>query len=591
METTVKKTCSECGKDVSQIKRVKDARGHYYCHECWAKVTRPSVSTTTEAIVAQDRGARSVPSSHHKTATNAFPPVATLPAEVGPRAVTTTQRRQFLNPTSLLFVAAIAGTVVAIGIYFAFSGRQNSADPHAALLDDEQTFKLAEDLECGRNVPPDATQAFVNYKKGADHGYAKAEFGLANSLFLGRGTIRDKAEACRWFRKAAEAGYGPAMHALGELLADGDGVAKNQAESESWFAKAGPAAQQGATLGDPHAMAVLGIMASNGDGTVKKDNVEAVRWYQRAAELGDRKAMYFLANAYRDGVGIEKNEAKALEWYRKGAELNSPACMTGVGEAYQNGAGIQQSYPDAIRSYQTAIKANETHAMENLAGLYFSGKGVDKDLAKGVSLLKAAAALDDSKAMYALGVYYSNDDSPQKDMTLANSFYRDAAARGNEEAIKALATNDQKSTVGEDAARRLQLFKDHPAQSFKTFAAAYMTTATNSAKHSTAIGYVDSKYTISVRKTDDELTPVLGILDLTVVEKPNGEMKKIGTPFQLTFAPSDNGWELRVVEYKEIVSFDGPYGKETRSSNWMQSLKIECDDSFFTSALANTLNP
>lgn len=67
LTATTKKRCAVCGKDVSQVKRTKDASGKYYCRECYSAqsaaplpdITSPAATggTTTSATTA--RGSRS----------------------------------------------------------------------------------------------------------------------------------------------------------------------------------------------------------------------------------------------------------------------------------------------------------------------------------------------------------------------------------------------------------------------------------------------------------------------------------------------------------------------------------------------------
>ena len=53
-----------------------------------------------------------------------------------------------------------------------------------------------------------------------------------------------------------------------------------------------------------------------------KDEVEAVKWYRKAAEQNDVKAQYTLAGCYSKGEGIAKDPVEAVKWYRKAAEQN-----------------------------------------------------------------------------------------------------------------------------------------------------------------------------------------------------------------------------------------------------------------------------
>jgi TPR repeat protein len=58
---------------------------------------------------------------------------------------------------------------------------------------------------------------------------------------------------------------------------------------------------------------MLGNMQYAGRG-VKKDYVEAVRWYRLAAERGYTDAMGRLAMMYHDGKGVSKNYKHAYAW-------------------------------------------------------------------------------------------------------------------------------------------------------------------------------------------------------------------------------------------------------------------------------------
>ena len=60
-------------------------------------------------------------------------------------------------------------------------------------------------------------------------------------------------------------------------------------------------------------------MYSNGEG-VKQDDVEAVKWYLKAAEQGNANAQFNLGISYYKGEGVKRNPSKAKEWFRKACE-------------------------------------------------------------------------------------------------------------------------------------------------------------------------------------------------------------------------------------------------------------------------------
>ncbi len=69
-----------------------------------------------------------------------------------------------------------------------------------------------------------------------------------------------------------------------------------------------------ANLGDANAAFQIGYSYEKGQG-VKKNLVEAVKWYRMGAEKGDMQAALNLAGIYLKGVGVKKNEEKAIELY------------------------------------------------------------------------------------------------------------------------------------------------------------------------------------------------------------------------------------------------------------------------------------
>src|SRR5438046_2263473 len=52
----------------------------------------------------------------------------------------------------------------------------------------------------------------------------------------------------------------------------------------------------------------------------RKNLEKAFYWFQKAAENGNKFAMYNLNICYKNGEGTEKNLEKAFYWYQKAAE-------------------------------------------------------------------------------------------------------------------------------------------------------------------------------------------------------------------------------------------------------------------------------
>ena len=86
------------------------------------------------------------------------------------------------------------------------------------------------------------TDAFKYFKRAADAGNARGQYGLGLCYYKGDGVVANTVEAIRWFRKAAEQGYSLAQHNLGVFYEDGEGVVQNKMEALMWYHKA---AEQG----------------------------------------------------------------------------------------------------------------------------------------------------------------------------------------------------------------------------------------------------------------------------------------------------------------------------------------------------------
>ena len=53
---------------------------------------------------------------------------------------------------------------------------------------------------------------------------------------------------------------------------------------------------------------------------VRKDYVQAVQWYRKAAEQGNAKAQYNLGLMYANGKGARQNPVIAKEWFGKACD-------------------------------------------------------------------------------------------------------------------------------------------------------------------------------------------------------------------------------------------------------------------------------
>jgi hypothetical protein len=100
---------------------------------------------------------------------------------------------------------------------------------------------------------------------------------------------------------------------------------------------------------------------------VLQDDVEAARWFRRAAEQGNAEAMTNLGVMCGTGRGVAQDGAEAVRWYRlavdwwrRAAEQGDASAMINLGIRYASGWGVRRDYVQA-------------HMWRNLATLQLSG--------------------------------------------------------------------------------------------------------------------------------------------------------------------------------------------------------------------------
>lgn len=125
----------------------------------------------------------------------------------------------------------------------------------------------------------------------------------------------------------------------------------------------------------------------------RADIIGAMRWYRKAAELGDVTAQtrlaYLLDNA-------EANE-EAVEWYRRAAAQDHAAAKFGLAKMVAAGEGVTQDQQQALDWYTQAARQGHTPAIRVLAQVYEKGQlGQAVNYTQAVSWLNAGVAVNDS---------------------------------------------------------------------------------------------------------------------------------------------------------------------------------------------------
>jgi TPR repeat protein len=177
----------------------------------------------------------------------------------------------------------------------------------------------------------------------------------------------DKLGAVKALEYAAQEGHHLALWKLGRMYADGDGVLRDDLKAFEYFSRlADDNADEGAD--SPRAGVVASAFVSLGSyfltgikGSYVKPNPErAAEMFQYAASyFGDPNAQYNLGRLYLDGSGVERDQRQAARWFNLAAEKGHRAAQALLGQLLINGQGVPRQRARGLMWLTLAKQASD----------------------------------------------------------------------------------------------------------------------------------------------------------------------------------------------------------------------------------------
>ncbi|MCB1130400.1 MAG: SEL1-like repeat protein [Verrucomicrobiae bacterium] len=320
--------------------------------------------------------------------------------------------------------------------------------------------------------------------------------------YRGNGVPKNLGKAAELIRAAAERGLSAAQLQLGTMLVMGEAPGPKD-ECRQWFEKAG---EQGSAA----AYRELGrFFDQEGDAPVERRR-EAVRYFEKAAGMGDAESDYYLGLYCLGGQTIPKDVDKALELLQT---ASTGGCKLASGELaclfYNGDRGVQKDHAIALHFAEVGRRQGSLRAMDVEAMVTFNGatglspKGVfwripadekkamlmwinlDTKLCDPLIHLNpewTGSNLKDRRAWirYNIALGYMRDDLGLQDFGKAIPLLREAAENGNADAYyvlgsayesgsgvnrnysEAMRLYRRAAAGGSNDARRLLFEKEHP---------------------------------------------------------------------------------------------------------------------------------
>ncbi len=138
---------------------------------------------------------------------------------------------------------------------------------------------------------------------------------------------------------------------------------------------------------DPAAMVQMGTKHYEGG-----DHDTAIKYWTKAAELGDAAAHYELGVMYYNGEGVEKDEEKRVYHWEKAAMGGHPKARHNLAAVEHNNGNMER----AVKHFIIAANLGDEGSMKALWELYAKGYITKEDLE--ATLRTHQAALDEMKS-------------------------------------------------------------------------------------------------------------------------------------------------------------------------------------------------
>ena len=200
----------------------------------------------------------------------------------------------------------------------------------------------------------------------------------------GLGMHREMAEAIELYRRAAERGVRQGQFRFGMALMHGQDIPYNPIAGETWLRRA-------ALAGEPAAAAAVGTIYAT-PGVLPPNYLEAARWYELAAGIGDKQSTRMLAALYlQGGNGLKKDRDEAMRWFWRAASQGDQAAWAELAALALSGAGDSDVKVRIRQWYEVAAEAGDLVAAFTLGLFLAAGVGAEREEKQAAFWLRRAA--------------------------------------------------------------------------------------------------------------------------------------------------------------------------------------------------------
>lgn len=230
--------------------------------------------------------------------------------------------------------------------------------------------------------------------------------------------------------ECAEADCVEAYNLIGQCYELGIGTEQNLPEALNWYQKSASACQ------DLEAMCKIAHMYGEGS-AVEQSHEEALYWYHQAAETGAYpQAQYFIGLYHKEGLGGLDGDAEVAKiYFRKAADQGDARAMYELANILWS----KRAYTSAMAYFEEAASCGVSDALRDLGNFYHEGVSssagsdmcvIPKDYETAFGYFLRASSLNDPTSTILVGAYYENGYFVQQDRETALKYYKKAVELG-----------------------------------------------------------------------------------------------------------------------------------------------------------------
>lgn len=198
--------------------------------------------------------------------------------------------------------------------------------------------------------------------------------------------------------------------------------------------------RKAADAGYSWAYIAIGKAHSDGYGGLAENKAEALKWFQKAAELGDAEGVYMIGSAYRYGHGVKEDYSKAVVYFRQAAALGNPFAMWQLGLHHAKGEGVPKDEAEALKWWREAASSEAAPiTLQSLIDHYRQKNNYKEAIAWAQKYAELSGDYWPQFGFYELGQCYRDAPPPLKNLVEARRCFEKSAALGYNSAKEALA--------------------------------------------------------------------------------------------------------------------------------------------------------